>query len=1219
MMNTIVFDKIKDRNNALDIKADGITPLRWERYDKKWHIADEKYLPLYQAFVNKSSDTVKLSDIERQNKKVKDFIEKIFVEETAWADFIQCLFRFRNMSLNNIVLTAAFCPSATVVKSYVEWSKYAFKIVRTGIYYYDFKVIESRSKDSRGEDIVKRICSALEKRKYQKTGRFLVRKNEENAGCYDIFRVSYETKVETLKILKEAQSKKELKYFIIENVLDKEIETEKIKLDLILYPDTAVTAENVENDPVGEAYLEGLKNNRSIAIKELYNTLYCLCMDNGIERSVNEQTVEKAAKSLLRNLAEKYVPEQYIDLVSDLVFLFYGIAERIPDIRCWGGIDNYEQKRECLHDIKRSFDLIVYNIEIHINDEIVYTFKARETVEDFQRNEYVRGEHDEMEESFEMSQEVYGNLQEYNEDDFADYDEAVDDLVKDAEDIYAMAFGEDNADLPAAYEEKLLDIHDAKPEENRENRINTQRIYRIFELPETLNDLEGIYIHPTYEELSVKIGLYEERLFILKNNIITPFTILMYNDLVDKGYEKAIIRTDGNDKSVNLLAVMEEDGEWECDYLIAYEEYETILCENIPEDERKNFVDALKDYDGGSYINTVTNNGRKLYVFPIDSIENMIKFMQGDYREYDDMACYFSATRTSRRAFESAIEKNIYIGEYDDESDKINQIPIHEEWKVEIKKEGEKQNLYIDDVFEKELRDYDALKIKKINDHLLRIGLPVIKGSNSKDMIPVLVAGTISGGKVSFYKNLRDAVNAYQLMPASNHKNIILQVDDNEKTRKNILKKGKIDKGTVKTFEKWIDTKIIEEYIEEITKSFDICDDYIADDDFTPAKKKWIAENKVEELHNVTVSLWQLKPDYKARFRGIPYKILHEVLKENVRSSRYTKKIELTLRSCENLSTLRDSFYYQVFVENPEEPFLEEYFIGDRPDRIYIGDLIEIYSAQDKLYSLAYIDTKGFVEIKRAEYYEEDITELSSELLRFKQQYEKDRILAIVLNLKVEEKIAKIINAIPGSILKFPSTQEEFIRYKRRALALAARIIEIMQYAPVLICNRCISMLQDNEKYMKEKKPDIYQEVMKNNRLLKKGEIIPFKMFVETVNAYQKAVVNSRSAGCYEGYDTIDYMIFGSVPGAEDVIYMYFSSFQTRGEYQSVYGAIKRDMNFQYQRLYEEYTGRRKRNAENINNVGKIKVRDEMDSYIQVVKAINAALSIKSDGIFDGA
>ncbi len=861
----IELNKVSDRNRALNIRVDGRTPLRWDRYERGWYIEDENCLPLYEEFKDTATKGERLSDVGRQMKNIREFTEKIFSEKEAEDIFFSVMFRFRNMNLDNILLTARFNPDAQIFKTLEEWEKEGVEVKRGGIRFFDFCSITAQ-----GENLTNRIVMRLERKENQRLAAYLIRKNQSNHKCFDILQASYEEEEENVTILYERQSRRELTDFIIKNVQDQEIDFEDTILTFV-YPDTSLDAQ--DKDLIAGKSMKEMEQTAANDLNRLYNMLCCLCGEHNIEWIKGGETVETAIRYILDSVIGNLTDSMYKKTVLLALCKFYGIEQeniRSESVSILSGIlsesMDYKQKRECLKDIKRTFDMIVYNIESYVDKEIIYVFKPsvmqNETVKD------VRGEHME------------------NPDDFYDY-------------------------------------------ETNTLNIKTARFQKISEMPSDYRKYEGIWIRKDDEELPVKIEYYEEQLVICKSDETVPFSVDSYNGLIGSGYEMIV-------------------------------EAEFIKTEP----------------------------------------ENM------------------------------------------------------------------------------------------------------------------------------------EEVNGYKYT-------------------------------------------------------------------MTPAEREWTEETQLEEFHYITLCLWQLRDLYRQRFGGISYKIFYEIYKEKVKKGRYEKKIELTLKSCENLSELIDSFYYQILKENGEQALLQEYFVNGGPSSVYVGDLIEIYSVQDNIHALYYVDTKGFAKISEEEFYGyEDGYHVKSV---FHKQYETDRILAMELHLKVDEQMARIMNVIPQSVLKIPATESGITDYRREGVRLAQRIISLLPYVPVLICNSCISMLQGDA-------PDSCEKLSATNCILKKGKIVPFRQFCEAIDAYQDVVYTQKDNGLYQGFDIIDFLIFGENDHTKD-IYIYFSSRKIGGKYQMMYDCIKEDMNRQYARLYEEYRQRRKKKGGKITSEGRADAKQEMDCYIQIVDCINKAVN----------
>ena len=901
----ITLNRVSDRNSALNVQIDGKTPVRWDRYEREWYIEDESLLPLYEKLAFNVVPGKRMSDIERQERNIREYTEKIFKDKKFRETFFDVLLRFRNMNLNNLLIIAGFNPEATVFKTFAEWNRIGVELNRSGMHFGDLYAFESMGDaEAQAESIVNSIAAKLEKKQCQRLAVYMIRKNEDDRKYFDILQTSYESEQEVVRMLAERQSKRELKEFIYENVLDQEIDFEKETWTL-LYPDTSIDKEGAEKDFTVQTLPDA---------DRLYNMLCWLCKENDIKFSENEITIEDAIKQMLHAVVNNLSPSVYRDAICMLLQVFYGMSNIYPELQ-YEGVRDYKQKRECLKDIKRNFDFVAYNIENYKKKERVYVFEPGDCNG---TSGYWK---------FEMEDDVLDD-NEIPETDFADI-----------EDIYSMAFGEDSAiDETIRPTAKVRnkeggDTQDEISGESMDYYIDTVKISKLCNMPQEPNKLEGIFIRRDDGDFPVKIEYFEGQLIICKSEDIIPFSLDEFNRLVDCGYEK-IIETE--------------------------------------------------------------ETGRPLEMVKEDS---------------------------------------------------------------------------------------------------------------------------------TYQDNVR-----------------------------------------------------------------------------TPAEEEWIKATRLDEIHNVTLCFWQIKEEYKQRLRGVPYKVFHEILKEKAIKERYEKKIELTLRACENLQELKDSFYYQIFMESRERPVLEDYFLNGGPDTIYIGDLIEIYSSHDNLYSLNYIDVRGFCEIPREEFYG---YEMELEKTVFGKQYEKDRILALMLKLKVDEQVARIINILPQSILRFPDAENAVWEYRGKGIKIAKTILSQIQHVPVLICNRCISMPYDDELRIKENNAEQYEKLCDSNRLLRIGKIIPFRKFCETVDAYQNAVKECRSKGTYQGYDVIDFLVWGKT---RHDIYVYFSSIKTGEKYLPAYDYIKSDMNLQYGRLYEEYTQRRKRNGEKITDDGRILAGAEMDYYIQMTKAINAAM-----------
>lgn len=402
-------------------------------------------------------------------------------------------------------------------------------------------------------------------------------------------------------------------------------------------------------------------------------------------------------------------------------------------------------------------------------------------------------------------------------------------------------------------------------------------------------------------------------------------------------------------------------------------------------------------------------------------------------------------------------------------------------------------------------------------------------------------------------------------------------------------------------YEKIVETKNVENWTGNVPE-----EDMSSEKPVTPAQREWIEENKLEELHCVTLCFWQLREIYQ-QFR-VSYKIFQEIYKEKVKRERYEKKIEITLKSCESLSELKDTFYYQILTESKEQPLLQDYFVNGGPDTARIGDLMEVYSLQDDMYDLYYVDTRGFVKISREEFYECGKDQRPESV--FWKQYQKDRILALTVHLKVDEQIARVINVLPQSILRVPKREADIFKYRRRGVNMAEKIKTMLPSTPVLICSSCITMPGEDERRIKEKEPQLYEKLYSIDYALKKGKIIPFRVFCEAVDVYQDMVWEKKERGVFEGADIMDFLIFGQVEHTQE-IYVYFSSIKIGDKHQCMYDRLTEDMNRQYGRLYEEYRQGGKRSKGYLTSEERFAAKKEMGCYERMVEIINKVVNVK--------
>lgn len=173
---------------------------------------------------------------------------------------------------------------------------------------------------------------------------------------------------------------------------------------------------------------------------------------------------------------------------------------------------------------------------------------------------------------------------------------------------------------------------------------------------------------------------------------------------------------------------------------------------------------------------------------------------------------------------------------------------------------------------------------------------------------------------------------------------------------------------------------------------------------------------------------------------------------------------------------------------------------------------------------------------------------------------------------------------------------------------MVEKIMSAIQEVPVLICSKSISLLEEDEAWAQENDPDFYKRLCGLSQELEMGRIIPFLKFAETINAYQDAAKVSREKGMYQGYDVVDFLIFGKLKQTENDIYLYFSSMKIGSNSLSFYDYIKDDMNLQYSRLCEEYREKKKRNGEIITYEGWIAAKTELEAYEQMAKIINEVI-----------
>ena len=96
------------------------------------------------------------------------------------------------------------------------------------------------------------------------------------------------------------QSKKDLKDFIANHVLDQEIDLGKPPL-LLLYPDTSVNTDNIENG------LFAQPSGQTKDLNRLYNMLCWFCQENDIVITENEVMIESAIKRLIDVIVKEMI------------------------------------------------------------------------------------------------------------------------------------------------------------------------------------------------------------------------------------------------------------------------------------------------------------------------------------------------------------------------------------------------------------------------------------------------------------------------------------------------------------------------------------------------------------------------------------------------------------------------------------------------------------------------------------------------------------------------------------------------------------------------------------------------------------------------------------------------------------------------------------------------------------------------------------------------
>lgn len=769
----------------------------------------------------------------------------------------------------------------------------------------------------------------------------------------------------------------------------------------------------------------------------------------------------------------------------------------------------------------------------------------------------------------------------------------------------------------------IEDTPDIKEEDKIKADERKEEEILLRTMPDNISDILGGYMNIKNEyDDPISIEISDEGITISTAEESYPFSIIKYNSLIENGYRKII--NDNSQTIDRLITIMELYKDWEYDYVTTMEEFEQFLQDKVESKlDIAQFKEEIRPYDPSEPFALITTMDKhKYYGIKVTSIEFLKAFLNGELRDYDGYGCSLSAAKCSRNAIRILKDNSININDYDDEDNPVNLLILHHE-DAEIVNITNSATLCIKGNKIKSLTDSDLKKIEKINEYFLGQELPLIKGSIINRELYYVVKETPSDEGMEF-DLIEPAVNEYKILQ-SNKKNIYIGIRNVFPYVEPIpiLKKGKVFIRKLSMTHQFDEIKELDETIAYLSEEFGVLKEGIinvkSNEPTCPSKERWINYNAILTGENVEITLWQLKEQFRDEYRGRSYDCLINIEKKEINQFRYDEVMELTLKSCESLNKLSDSLYYQLAhrIEklNDEDTsnFLEiPLFVipGKKLIRAYLGDIIEI-KTQD-YHTFNYIDTIGFVQLETFNPVNVPVADIR--VAEFLDGYLKNPILAITRLCNTTLQKAKIIHSLRKDILLFPQNAEELEKYKKKGLALANAIMKNIDYAPVLICNKAISIFSEDEKALKESNAEMLKNLNRLNKIIRRNNVVPLKVLNEAVMQYNRAATFMKGKGeeYYKGTDILKITLYGKHTNDNgENLYAYYTEVKIGADCLGLIDHMKKDMNSQYERLLNEYS-QQKRNNEPITDTGRKNAKNEMQYYYAISQAINNALIKKT-------
>lgn len=1252
--------------------ADEVCPLKWDREKSTWYLTESKHLVLYQEWLVKVGEEVpaikkaqndKLGRILYYKMLAQNHIEAVFEDTHAFKQLLKSMSRFRKMSLSNIALINLVNPHAEFFTTLAKWNQKDL-LIKEGAK--ALTIFGIATLESTEESCIKTIERSIKINGIARIGFYFIKyhptlKDAKGKNTYNIYKEQEIPILEATGInvqgLKEFLNKKILGIALeaIPDTLINVYETQQVTPKMI-----GLDKEHQIPSKVAEEYLNFLQaaTCQTYSKEAVYNASVTLLKqpltfnsqeEGAIPLKLKEESIDTILDAIFERLIQQQDTSCSIEVVNGIkALLHFKFQLTPPEVRC-PSLTSYKEKSAYLRAIKRNYDSLSVQIEAHLEESsTAYTtlLEAMAAVRGEQENRQPEVETLEKEVNEEItvdtvplinpsSEVVVAPIEITNEalgearrqfiaviqkryeslvaqtsaleiqiaQQIEEVEEQLDENTDIVEDIFA--------DYKASEEEEIIDIYaeiEAFQSQPKQEAPGTT----IEEAPAPIEDLSEPTLLQEYPQAEEVKGLYKaveteevvainqtaEGLTIQKGGKTEAFTVVAYNALLEQGYQKIGAIN-------NLIALMTVSEAWEEDSLTTREE---LRKADYPAELLEVFETNLVNEEG---MYARMDLGESIiYGVPITSYEFLMAFLTGEFREYEGIGCAFNAKICSEGA-RAILEANaINIMEYDDTLDPLNRV-IYTPEILEIKEEAGEKILYISEEPIRALTPQDEVKIAKINEYLKSIDHPVLKGSVNLPQVTYMVledAGDTTGQNCT---DIEMAAGIYDVI-ASATKNIALIYQE---TTLLLLKKGRINVKQILQNKEIMEIPGVHESLQYLIEHYGIYEKTItsrtkieSNEPNTPMREAWVKFNQIVHAENVEVLIWQVKEAYREKYRGRGYYQLINIEHRQVRDIQYEIILSMGLRSCESINKLKDSLFYQLVTENEEDkPVLTEFYVPHcKPLRLYLGDVIEICSAER--HECYYIDTLGFQLLEDFHQPPMLLGKGNTTIEKFKRQYQLNPKLAIMEIGKVDEKTAKLITSLDRTILPLPQTDEDLVKYLKKGKQIAFKLIKNMKEVPVLICNRCISLLPEDEATLKAENLALYEEIKALNTVLKRNNVVPFKKLNASISAYKQAVafMKHKEASYYMGYDELYFSLYGEDQGQ---LYVYHSKMKLGVE--ELYEYVKMDLDQQYKRLLNEYQQKEKHYNEPITSSARLQVKQEMECYVKITKCINQILKKK--------